>query len=113
MWANAEASRTALTQQAQALIYEVNSNINSEVYAVRLRIEDRNRLNELIFALQTSLQQGTAETPPETGSFPTQIPIFDSSSVQSHINTLWELNRSIFESIRSEIEAEQSQTTND
>lgn len=113
VWANAEASRTALTQQAQALIYEVNSNINSEVYAVRLRIEDRNRLNELIFALQTSLQQGTAETPPETGSFPTQIPIFDSSSVQSHINTLWELNRSIFESIRSEIEAEQSQTTND
>jgi len=113
VWANAEAVRTALTQQAWALIYEVNSNINNEVYGVRLSIEDRNRLNELIAALQTSLQQATTEVPPRTGPFLTQIPVFDAFSVQSHINTLRELHRTIFDGIRTGIESEQAQSTNE
>ena len=113
VWANAEASRTSLTQQAWALIYEVNSSIDNEIYGVSLRIEDRNRLNELITALQTSLQQTTTEAPPEIGPFLTQIPIFDASLVQSHINTLRESHRTIFDGIRTDIESEQAQNTNE
>jgi penicillin-binding protein 1A len=112
-WANAEASRSALTQQAWALIYEINSNINNQMYAFSLSIEDRSRLNEQISALQSSLQQGAVEAPPEAGPFLTQIPIFDAALVQSEINTLWELNRSIFDRIRSDNESEQLDNASD
>jgi penicillin-binding protein 1A len=106
-WANAEASRAALISQAWTLIYEVNSNINNQLYELRLSIDDRNRLNEQVAVLQMSLEQATVETPPETGPFLTQIPMFNAALVQSHINTLWELNRSIFDRLHSDNESEQ------
>jgi len=108
-WANAEASSVALTQQAWVLIYEINADMAHQVYGARLNTEDRNRLNELITNLKASLRQAIVVTPPETGPFLTQIPIFNATLVEMNINILSEFSRSVFNNIRTQLELEQTQ----
>lgn len=107
-WVRGENQRMFWTEQAQTLVNEVRANMINPVYSVRLSSLDINRLNSAINSLQSSIEATIVPTPPETGPFLTQIPIFDEMLTRDSLNTLRFVSDEIFGTIRRAIEDEEA-----
>jgi penicillin-binding protein 1A len=108
-WQEAERKRDALYQQVEDLINQVRNNMNYPEYRERLTNEMRKNLEKAIEDLLKSIE-GTGLEPPKEGDEPvTQLPVFDPKPVEQNMIKLSELNKSIFDAIRKQIEEENNQ----